>query len=181
MKLLRTIRLDPSDTFVFPTAADPGEWAVPGAFMFADGNPDTIEGKARAAFRAGFLGVNSLGWSTLVQIVEARDEDRGAAVQALARHLVDRFGAPNAAAAEAAANEEFEFAASLCNHPLDTLVALHRTHEDGAIREAFRTLRPKDGPKPPRAFSFFDVEGEDDAAAEEVDLRALAAKVRRAP
>ncbi|MFX6803743.1 DUF6505 family protein, partial [Acinetobacter baumannii] len=27
MKLLRTIRLDPSDTFVFPRVAEPGEWA----------------------------------------------------------------------------------------------------------------------------------------------------------
>ena len=33
MKLLRTIRLDPSDTFVFERAAEPGEWAVSGAFM----------------------------------------------------------------------------------------------------------------------------------------------------
>ena len=32
MKLLRTIRLDPSDTFVYARAAAPGEWAVPGAF-----------------------------------------------------------------------------------------------------------------------------------------------------
>ena len=45
MKLLRTIRLDPSDTFVFDRAADPGEWAVSGAFMFADANPDTLDGK----------------------------------------------------------------------------------------------------------------------------------------
>jgi hypothetical protein len=65
----RTIRLDPSDTFVFESAAEPGEWAVTGAFMFADDDPGTLEGKARAAFRAGFLGVQSLGWSTLVQIV----------------------------------------------------------------------------------------------------------------
>ena len=28
VKLLRTIRLDPSDTFVFERAAEPGEWAV---------------------------------------------------------------------------------------------------------------------------------------------------------
>ena len=34
MKLLRTIRLDPSDTFVFERAAKPGEWAVSGAFVF---------------------------------------------------------------------------------------------------------------------------------------------------
>jgi hypothetical protein len=178
LKLLRTIRLDPSDTFVFPKAAEPGEWAVPGAFMFADSDPDALGGKDRAAFRAGFLGVGSLGWSTLVQIVEASEEDRRAAVQALARQFTERLGAPSLAEAEAAAEEEFAFAASLCNHPPDTLIALHRTHENGEIREAFRTLRPKDGPKPLRAFSFFDVEGEEEPA-EEVDLKALARKDER--
>src|SRR5262245_33215601 len=80
MKLLRTIRLDPSDTFVFERAAEPGEWAVSGAFMFVD--PAALEGKARAAFRGGFLGVASLGWSTLVQIVEASEADRAALVEA---------------------------------------------------------------------------------------------------
>jgi hypothetical protein len=71
VKLLRTIRLDPSDTFVFETAAAPGEWAVSGAFVFWDSEPAALQGKARTAFRSGFLGVDSLGWSTLVQIVEA--------------------------------------------------------------------------------------------------------------
>lgn len=32
MKLLRTIRLDLSDTFVFEHAAERGEWAVSSAF-----------------------------------------------------------------------------------------------------------------------------------------------------
>ena len=68
MKLIRTIRLDPSDTFVFERAAEPGEWAVSGAFVFSDADPAKLEGKARSAFRGGFLGVQSLGWSTLVQI-----------------------------------------------------------------------------------------------------------------
>ena len=169
MKLLRTIRLDPSDTFVFDRAAEPGEWAVTGAFMFADADPATLEGKARAAFRAGFLGVASLGWSTLVQIVEASDDDRRAAIDTLAKQLVAHFGAPSIEDAVAAAEEEFEFAASLCNHPLDTLIAMHRSHDGGEIRETFRTLRPKDGPKPLRAFAFLDVEGEDEPA-DEVDL-----------
>ena len=71
MKLLRTIRLDPSDTFVFDLAAEPGEWAVSGAFVFWNADPATLEGRARTAFRSGFLGLSSLGWSTLVQIVEA--------------------------------------------------------------------------------------------------------------
>ena len=173
MKLLRTIRLDPSDTFVFDPAAEPGEWAVTGAFMFADADPSTLEGKARAAFRSGFLGIASLGWSTLVQIVEASDDDRLAAIDTLARQLVAHFGAPSIEHAVAAAEEEFAFATSLCNHPRDTLIAMHRSHDGGEIREAFRTLRAKDGPKPLRAFAFLEVDGEDEPA-EEVDLAKLA-------
>jgi len=173
MKLIRTIRLDPSDTFVFDRAAEPGEWAVTGTFLYADDDPSALQGKARAAFRSGFLGVASLGWSTLVQIVDAGDQDRLAAIETLAKQLVTHFGAPTIEDAVAAAKEEFEFAASLCNHPLDTLIAMHRSHDGGEIREAFRTLRPKDGPKPMRAFAFLAVEGEDEPA-DEVDLAAMA-------
>lgn len=176
MKLLRTIRLDPSDTFVFERAAEPGEWAVSGAFAFWDADPVALEGKARAAFRAGFLGVASLGRSTLVQIVEATDADRSAAIDMLARQLVAHFGAPNLDTARAAAEEEIAFAASLCTHRQDTLIAVHRRVEDGEIREAFRSLQPKGGPKPLRAFSFLDVEGEDEEPAERVDLVGLAGR-----
>jgi hypothetical protein len=173
MKLLRTIRLDPSDTFVFDKAAEPGEWAVPGSFAFWDRDPRILEGKARSAFRAGFLGIDSLGWSTLVQIVEADEENHAAAVDALARRLVENFGAPDIAHARLAATEEIAYAASLCDQPLDTLVAIHRSYENDAIRETFRTLRPRNGPKPLRAFSFLEAEG-DDGPADEVDLSKLA-------
>jgi hypothetical protein len=157
--LLRTIRLDPSDTFVFERAAEPGEWAVPGGFVFFDG-PDQLTGRGRAAFRAGLLGVESLGWSTLAQIVEATEADRAEVVAMLAQRLTDRFGAPDLAQARAAAEEEVAFAASLAEHPPDTLIAVHRTWEDGAVRETFRTLRPRAGDKPLRAFAFMEVEGE---------------------
>ena len=173
MKLLRTIRLDPSDTFIFERAAEPGEWAVSGAFVFADDDPEKLEGKTRSAFRGGFLGVQTLGWSTLVQIVEASDDDRLAAIDLLARCLLAKFGAPSVAESVAAAEEEFAFTESLCNHPQDTLIAVHRAHEGGEIRETFRTLRPKDGPKPLRAFAFLDVEGEEEPA-ENVDLAGMA-------
>ena len=176
MKLLRTIRLDPSDTFVFERAAEPGEWAVPGAFMFWNADPASFEGKERAAFRSGFLGVQTLGWSTLVQIVEASDDHRLAAIETLARHLVADFGAPSIADAAAAAEEELTFAASLCDQPTDMLVAVHRRFEDGEIRETFRTLRPRGERKPMRAFSFLEVEGEEEAI-ETVDL----AKMAQAP
>ncbi len=174
MKLLRTIQLDPSDTFIFERAAEPGEWAVPGAFAFAHVDASKLEGKARAAFRAGFLGIDSLGWSTLAQIVEATEEDRTAAVELLAKRLVERFGAPDLATARPAAEEEIAFAASLCDHPRGMLAALARKVEDGAIREAFRTLTPAVGPKPARAYAFLEVAGEeDDTPADAIDLAAL--------
>jgi hypothetical protein len=179
VKLLRTIRLDPSDTFVFERAAEPGEWAVSGAFVFWNSDPAALVGKARSAFRGGFLGLSSLGWSTLVQIVEASDDDRLAAVDALAKHLVADFGAPTIADAVAAAEEEVAFAESLCSQPQDTLVAVHRSFADGEVRETFRTLRPRAGQKPGRAFSFLEVEGEDEQPIEAVDLVGMAERERK--
>jgi hypothetical protein len=176
MKLLRTIRLDPSDTFIFERAAEPGEWAVPGGFAFFDVDPAGLDGKARVAFRSGFLGIASLGFSTLVQIVAATETDRAAAIEQLAGHLVARFGAPDLATARRAAAEELDFAASLTDHPPDTLIAMHRVHADGAIRETFRTLKPRDGPKPLRAFAFLEVEGDDEESMEQVNLVTLADK-----
>jgi hypothetical protein len=179
MKLLRTIRLDASDTFVFDPPAEPGEWAVSGAFVFWGGDPTTLEGKARTAFRSGFLGVASLGWSTLAQIVEASEGERGELVEALALQLMKRFGAPDLQSAKAAAEDEVAFVESLCTQPVDTLIAVHRRYEDGAVREAFRTLRPREGAKPARAFSFFEIEGEDEEPGERVDLLGLAARGER--
>jgi hypothetical protein len=179
VKLLRTIRLDPSDTFVFERAAEPGEWAVAGGFAFFAADPDQLSGKARAAFRAGFLAVGSLGWSTLVQVVEADENDRAALVDALADQLHARFGAPDLAAARAAAEAEVAFAASLSDHPPGTLIALHRTREKGEMRETFRTLRPREGGQEPlRAFAFMEVEGEEEAG-DTVDLVAIAQEPRK--
>jgi len=179
VKLIRTIRLDASDTFVFEKAAEPGEWAVSGAFAFWNSDPTTLGGKARSAFRSGFLGVSTLGWSTLVQIVDATEGDRLALVDKLAEQLMSQFGAPTREDAIAAAHEEIAFAESLCNQPSDTLIAVHRTFEDGAVRESFRTLRPRSGAKPARAFSFLEVDGEDEQPAEDVDLIAMADRERK--
>jgi hypothetical protein len=174
VKLLRTIRLDPSDTFVFERAAEPGEWAVPGGFAFATMDVAGLEGKRRAAFRSGFLGIDSLGWSTLVQVVEVSEADRATAVDLLAQRLVQRFGAPSLDVARAAAQEEIAFAASISNHPRGMLVALARRHDNGDIRETFRTLAPGIGARSIRAFAIVDVAGEEDEpATEEIDLVAL--------
>jgi hypothetical protein len=101
-------------------------------------------------------------------------------VERLAQQLVANFGAPDIGAARAAADEEVAFAESLCNHPSDTLIAVHRTSEDGDVREAFRTLHPRGDRKPMRAFSFLEVEGEEQPG-DEVNLVALAADKNAGP
>ena len=46
---------------------------------------------------------------------------------------------------------------------------MRRTFEEGAIREAFRTLHPRGTRKTMRAYSFLEVEGEEETG-EVVDL-----------
>ena len=179
LKLPRTIRLDPSDTFVFERAAEPGEWAVSGAFVFWNQDPATLAPKQRVALRSGLLGIESLGWSTLAIVTEASEAERQAVVARLAEQLLAKFGAPDPEAARAAAEEEVAFAASLCDHPAQTLLAVQRSTDDGEIRERFRTLKPREAAGDAdrlhahaRAFTFHEVEG-DDEPAEEVDLLGL--------
>lgn len=171
--MLRTIRLDPSDTIVFERAAEPGEPAVVGGFVFWDVDPEALSGKVRQAFRAGFLGVESFGWSTLATVGSASALQREAAVAALATAIRDRFGAPSIEAARAAAEEELTYAEGLCEgHEPGTVIALSRTVEEGAIRERFRTLKPRGAPQSLPVIGLVRSEGEQEPA-EAVDLVAL--------
>ena len=175
IKLPRTIRLDPSDTFVFDEPAEPGEWAVTGSFLFWDADLASLTGKARAAFRSGFVGVRSLGFSTLVVVSQASQRERDEAIEALAKHIHQKLGAPDLNAARAAAAEEIAFAASLCRDEINTIIAMHRTLQDGNIKEQFRTLRPRERAHAgadslhayARAFQFVETEEE---PQERVDL-----------
>jgi hypothetical protein len=182
LKLLRTIRLDPSDTFIFERAAEPGEWAIPGSFQFWSVDPRTLTGREKQAFRAGFLGLGSFGWSTLAVVVEATEEEQQAAVTALAEHLLAHHGAPDAAAARTAATHELAFAAELADHPVQTLVALHRTVTvEGEISEQFRTFREavaKQATAMPCSAGAFAVVPDDEGhgvptEGDEVDLAAM--------
>jgi len=186
IKLPRTIRLDASDSFVFERAAEPGEWAVSGSFLFCGcDEPAALGQKQRVALRSGFLGIDSLGWSTLAIVTEATEADRQNAVERLATHLLVHFGAPDLQAARHAAEEEIAFATSLCDHPLQTLLAVQRSIEDGEIRERFRTLKPRDSVpgadglhRHARAFTFHEVDGEEEVF-ERIDLLGLTRKDRK--
>ncbi|MDO5529477.1 MAG: DUF6505 family protein [Paracoccus sp. (in: a-proteobacteria)] len=160
-RLLRTIRLDASDGVIFAPAAAPGEWAVPGTFLFAGRDPAGLSRKEAIAFRSGFLGIESFGHSTLCVVSEARGGEIEAATEMLARGLVAHLGAPSLDEARPAAAEEIALSGDLCRgFDTGTLVALHRSREpDGAITEQFRSLRPRDE----TAFGRSDLAGHDRA------------------
>jgi hypothetical protein len=179
VKLLKTVRADTSDTFVFDKAAEPGEWAISGALLFANLDPAALSGKPRAAFRSGFLGIGSFGWSTLAQIVEVSDGQRSTVVEQLAARLVERCEAPDLATARPAAEEEIAFAASLCEHPPGMLIAVSRRYENEAIRESFRTLQANSHAKPAPVFSFVEVVGEEAAPPERIEQVGLLDRARR--
>ena len=143
-RLPRTIRMDGSDLSVFDCAAEPGEWAVPGSFAFLGAEPGGLVGKQRAAFAAGFLGLDSFGWSTLVMVATATHEAVEQATASLARHFVDEHGAPSMEAAREVAEREIAFAASLCGHPPGTLLAVTRELGAEGLTERFKTIVPHD-------------------------------------
>ena len=145
MKLARTIRFDPSDLNVFPQAAEEGEWALVGTFCFADIPPSDLSGKVKQAFSNGFLGVDSFGFSTLVSVVNTREDDVETLTAQVAAAFVERLGAPNIEVARSAAAEEIGFMAELClPHEAGTLLTISRELGDGGITESFRSLPKAD-------------------------------------
>jgi len=173
-RLPRAIRLDVSDTLIFPTPAAAGEWAVPGGFCFWD-DDESLGGKRRQAFRAGFLGLSSFGWSTLVEVAEASAVQRMVARDALAAHIRAEYGAPDDASAQAAAEEEISFAESLCaDHAPGTALALERRFDGGEIRETFRTLHRRETPHSDfGALPVFAIAEVEDEPSEQPDLTRL--------
>lgn len=145
MKFLRTARLDDSDDHVYSPAAVTGEPAVTGTFVFsfAEEAPETLSGKAGQAFRSGFLGLNSFGWSTIARIEEIDAVEYRHIVATLAQHLVDQYGAPSVDEALPFARQEIEYAASLCDDSPGTMLVIERHADQEGIHECFRKVLPQ--------------------------------------
>ena len=144
MKLLRTIRFDASDERVFDLAAAPEEWAVSGAFAFVGAAANSLTGRSRQSFANGFLGAASFGRSTFATVAEAVPADLEEIEGALARRFLSDYGAPDEAAARAAAADETSFVRELCRDaPINTVFTVRRVWDaQGQIKEEFRTIRP---------------------------------------
>lgn len=145
MRFLRALRLDDSDDEIYARAATAGEWVVPGTFVFtfSERAPDQLDSGERAAFRHGFLGLTSFGWSTLAVVVDIPDAERRQVLERLARHYVEQYGAPDMEAALAEAREEVTFCESLCTPDINTVLSVQRDLVDGEVKEAYRVHRPK--------------------------------------
>ncbi len=139
---LRNIRLDASDAEVFEQPSDPGEWAVTGAFMFLHDSDESLAGKRLQAFRNGFMGINSFGWSTLAEVADITDGEYQEVINTLADGFVTHLGAPDREAAMEAAIAEVEYVASACEFPSGTLIALSREMTDEGIAENLHMVKP---------------------------------------
>ena len=130
---------------VFPRAAEPGEWAIPGGFEFSNWTEDELTGQARQAFTHGWLGLDSFGRATFVAVTSAEPAEIDAAVRRLAGHFLHIWGAPSEDAALAAARDEVRFMQELCeDHAPNTLLAVARALSEAGVRESFRAIRPGD-------------------------------------
>ncbi|MCP1673604.1 hypothetical protein J2T57_000703 [Natronocella acetinitrilica] len=145
MKFPRVARLDDTDEHVYELAAQVGEPAVPGSFVytFSDEDPVNLEGKRKQAFRHGFLGVESFGVATVVTVAEMSKQEYKSVIERLAHHFVDAYGAPDLESALPFAREEAEYAVSLCEHEVNTLLALERAVDEEGIHEAFKVVKPQ--------------------------------------
>jgi len=142
VRLARTLRFDESDERVFERAAEPDEWAISGAFEFSDWTEEMLAGKARQAFANGWLGLESFGRATFVATAKIEEAEFAALVEHLARHFVERYGAPDQDAARPVAEEELRFMAAMCaDHEPNTLLVVQRDLVEAGVSESFRSIR----------------------------------------
>ena len=115
---------------------------MPGSFAFLDVEPEDLTGKRLQAFRSGFLGTRTFGWSTLVQIDEIDEDEFQLVIDRLAQHFIDDYGAPHIAAALPAAGEEAHYAVAICEYDVHTLLAIERDFGEDGIVESLKVVRP---------------------------------------
>lgn len=145
--LARIIRLDESDLNVFEHPAEPGEWAISGAFAFSNWSEADLTGKRRQAFAHGWLSLESFGRASVVAVAPVTDLEWETLAAALADHFVAHYGAPGRAVAMPVALEELGHAEALCSdYEPNTLLLVERTLEEVGVRERFRAVKPVAAP-----------------------------------
>ena len=144
MKLARVIRLDDTDLEVFETAADPGEWAIPGTFAYSNWTEDDLTGKAKQAFSHGWLGLTSFARASVVAVTTITEAERDELIELLAFHFTEAWGAPDMDAARPVAAEEIAQMIALCeDHADNTLIVVERSLTEAGVNDKFRLVPPQ--------------------------------------
>lgn len=144
MNFARVIRLDESDLNVFSTAAEAGEWAIPGTFAYSNWTEAELTGKARQEFAHGWLGLTGFGRASVVAVTPITASERDALTDRLAIWFVEAWGAPDFDAARPVAAEEIAHMGQMCDdHPQNTLMVVERELTEGGIKERFRLIPPQ--------------------------------------
>ncbi len=144
MKLARAIHFDESDMRVYHSPARTGEWCISGGFEFSNWSEADLTGKPRQAFSNGWLGAETFGRTTFVAVTQIEPDEAEAVTQALARHFVEVYGAPDIAAALPVARDEVAQMADLCDeHPANTLLTVMRELTGAGVRESYSTIAPQ--------------------------------------
>lgn len=144
MNFARVIRMDESDLNVFHTAAEPGEWAIPGTFAFSNWTEDDLTGKSRQEFAHGWLGLDSFGRASVVAVTSITEAERAALVDILAFHFTEAWGAPHIDAARPVAEEEIAHMAQMCSDQAEnTLMVLERELTPAGVKDRFRLIPPQ--------------------------------------
>ncbi|SPF81675.1 DUF6505 family protein [Pseudoprimorskyibacter insulae] len=145
MKLARAIHFDESDTHVFATPAQTGEWCIPGGFEFSNWTEADLTGKARQAFANGWFGLETGGRVTFVAVTQLEAAELSTLETALAQHFVTYYGAPSIDAARPVAREELFQMADLCeDHAPNTLLTVARELTEAGVNEAYRIIEAQD-------------------------------------
>lgn len=140
MKFPRTIQPDLNRSKFPDPIARAGEWAVTGAFRFAHRDPATLHARELERFKHGWLGLDSFGDATIVEIAELDEATYDALIRRLTAHLMTHYGIADVDPAVETALEEMAFAASLATHPVGTRLALDRELNDQGLIEKTRIV-----------------------------------------
>ncbi|MEO1138529.1 MAG: DUF6505 family protein [Pseudomonadota bacterium] len=145
MKLARAIHFDESDTRVYHSPARTGEWCVSGGFEFSNWSEADLSGKQRQAFSNGWLGLETFGRVTFVAVTQVEDTERQALVEALAKHFVNVYGAPDLDAARPVAEDEVSQMIELCeDHDANALLTVARELTEAGVRETYRVIEAQE-------------------------------------
>ena len=79
---------------------------------------------------------------------------RDSIIGSLAKHLIDKYNAPNIVEAKHASKKEIDDMALLCNHPSGTLLTIERSLVENGIKERTRVIKP---PKERRSAKAWDI------------------------